>query len=246
MRVFISSVRRGLEEERDALPGLISAIGHEPRRFEDYTAQSMPSREACLRGVEGADAYVLLLGEHYGDRMAGTGTSPTEEEWTVARRRGIPILAFRKRDVAPDPDQAAFIMRIEDYAAGVFRGTFSTTAQLLTLVAAALREAATAPAALVWRPLTHAVAVPWQAFGRAFPSYGAILEVHLIPTAGSLLPATTLAALPNRLSRAGRDHGLFGEDRALDLVHSETGATATTRADRQAPMAAFVWRPRVV
>jgi Domain of unknown function (DUF4062) len=237
MRVFISSVRRGLEEERDALPGLIRAVGHEPRRFEEYTAQPVPSREACLRGVEEADAYVLLLGEHYGDKMPDTGTSPTEEEWIVARRRGIPILAFRKRDVAPDPDQAAFIMRIEDYAAGVFREAFSTTAQLLTLVAAALREAATAPAALVWRPLTHAVAVPWQAFGREVPSYAAILEVHLIPTAGSVLPATTLAALPNRLSRAGRDHGMFGEDRALDLVHSETGAAATTRADRQAPMA---------
>ena len=140
MRVFISSVRRGLEEERDALPPLIRAIGHEPRRFEDYTAQPVPSREACLRGVEEADAYVLLLGEHYGDKMPDTGSSPTEEEWTVARRRGIPILAFRKRDVALDADQAAFIKRVEDYAAGVFREAFSTTAELLTSVVAALRD----------------------------------------------------------------------------------------------------------
>jgi hypothetical protein len=28
MRVFISSVRRGLEAERDALPGLVKAIGY--------------------------------------------------------------------------------------------------------------------------------------------------------------------------------------------------------------------------
>jgi hypothetical protein len=237
VRVFISSVRRGLEDERDALPGLIRAVGDEPRRFEDYTAQSVPSREACLRGVEDAEAYVLLLGEYYGDKMPDTGTSPTEEEWTVARRRGIPILAFRKREVAPDADQAVFIRRIEDYAIGVFRGAFSSTAELLTSVAAALRDVTTAPPSLVWRPLTHAVAVQWQAFGRSVQSYAAVLELHVIPTSGSPLRATTLAALPTRLGRVGRDHGLFGEDRGLDLVHSEAGATATTRADRQAPMA---------
>jgi hypothetical protein len=55
MRVFISSVRRGLEEERDALPGLIAAIGHTPVRFEDFTAQTVPSREACLQGVKSSD-----------------------------------------------------------------------------------------------------------------------------------------------------------------------------------------------
>lgn len=237
MRVFISSVRRGLEEERDALPALIRAIGHEPRRFEDYTAQPVPSREACLRAVEEAEGYVLLLGEHYGDKMLDTGSSPTEEEWTVARRRGIPILAFRKRGVAPDADQAVFIKRIEDYAAGVFRGAFSTTAELLTSVAAALRDLTAEPAALVWRPLTHAIAVQWQAFGRSVPSYAAVLELHLIPTASSLLSATTLAALPGRLSRVGRDHRLFGEDRGLDLVHSEAGAVVAARPDRNAPTA---------
>ncbi|MFI5258880.1 MAG: DUF4062 domain-containing protein [Candidatus Limnocylindrales bacterium] len=237
MRVFISSVRHGLEEERDALPALIRAIGHEPRRFEDYTAQPVPSRDACLRGVEESDAYVLLLGEHYGDKMPDTGTSPTEEEWVVARRRGIPILAFRKRDVGPDADQAAFIRRIEDYAVGVFRESFSTTAQLLTAVATTLREVAAAPPALVWRPLGQPVNVPWKAFGQSVASYATVLEIHLIPTAGSPLPATTLEALPRRLSRVGRDHGLFSEDRALDLVHSEAGAAVTTRADRQAPMA---------
>ncbi|MBN7505241.1 MULTISPECIES: DUF4062 domain-containing protein [Mycobacteroides] len=52
MRVCISSARRGLEEERDALPGLISAIGHMPVCFEDFTAQTVPSREACLAGVK--------------------------------------------------------------------------------------------------------------------------------------------------------------------------------------------------
>ncbi len=37
------------------MPGLIQALGHEPRRFEDFTAQSAPSRQACLDGIEAAD-----------------------------------------------------------------------------------------------------------------------------------------------------------------------------------------------
>ncbi len=98
-KVFISSVRQGLEDERDALPPLIRAIGHVPRRFEDFTAQPVASREACLQGVEEADIYLLLLGQQYGEPIFDSGLSPTEEEWVVARRRGIPILVFRKRDV---------------------------------------------------------------------------------------------------------------------------------------------------
>jgi hypothetical protein len=105
VKVFISSVRHGLEEERDALPGMIQALGHEPRRFEDYSAQSVPSRQACLDGVEDADAYVLLLGQHYGDLLPDTGKSPTEEEFTVAKRRGIPMASNRAGGHSPKPSR---------------------------------------------------------------------------------------------------------------------------------------------
>src|SRR3954452_13975856 len=99
MRVFISSVRRGLEEERDALPGLISAIGHSPVRFEDFTAQPLPSREACLAGVATADVYLLILGPNYGYRFPDTGQSPTHDEWVAAQSAGIPRLVYRKEGV---------------------------------------------------------------------------------------------------------------------------------------------------
>ena len=42
MRIFVSSVRVGLEQERDSLRGLILALGHEPVLFEDFTAQPVP------------------------------------------------------------------------------------------------------------------------------------------------------------------------------------------------------------
>lgn len=220
------------------MPGLVQALGHEPRRFEDYTALPVPSREACLRGVEAADAYVLLLGPSYGDLLPDTGKSPTEEEFTVAKRRGIPILAFRKSGVAQEPAQAEFAARVEDYRTGFFRASFSTTAVLLTAVAAGLREVASAKAPLDWRPLAAPVAVPWEALrlgGKQ--TLGTVLEVHVIPVASTALPATALADLADRLARTGREHRLFGQDRALDVGSDEDSARAIARTDGRLPFA---------
>ena len=47
VRIFISSTRAGPEEERDSLPGLITARGHDPVLFEQFTAKAAPSRAAC-------------------------------------------------------------------------------------------------------------------------------------------------------------------------------------------------------
>jgi hypothetical protein len=80
VKIFISSVRSGLELERDALPGLIRALGHEPVRFEDFSAQAVPSRQARIEAVESSDAYLLLLGPHYGTTFPETRFQP--------RRRG--------------------------------------------------------------------------------------------------------------------------------------------------------------
>src|SRR5580700_1005949 len=113
--VFISSVRRGLEDERDYLPALLKASGHEPRRFEDFSAQPVPSRDACLAGVEAAEVYLLLLGRHYGEPLPDTGKAPTEEEFTIAKHRGMPILVFRKVGDSVDELQQDFITRVGDY-----------------------------------------------------------------------------------------------------------------------------------
>jgi hypothetical protein len=120
----------------------------------------LPSRQACLDGVEDADVYLLLLGARYGDPLPHSGKAPTEEEFTVARRRSIPILAFRKLAVAPEPEQEDFIVRVGEFATGRFRGSFSTTPELLA-AAAALREVEAIPPALQWTPLAHAPEVSW-------------------------------------------------------------------------------------
>src|SRR5262245_64580833 len=96
VKVFISSVRKGLEEERDSLPGLITALGHTPVRFEDFSAQATPSREACLAAVGSADVYLLLLGTNYGHVFPETGQSATHDEWVHAQRLGKRRLDYRK------------------------------------------------------------------------------------------------------------------------------------------------------
>ena len=128
--VFLSSVRRGLEQERDNLPALIQAIGHECKRFEDYTAQPVPSRQACLRGVDEADIYLLVLGGRYGEPVFDSGLAPTEEEFTRARHRGIPMLVFVKQGIEVEPRQQEFINRVEEYTGGRFRAGFRTAVDL--------------------------------------------------------------------------------------------------------------------
>jgi uncharacterized protein DUF4062 len=238
VKVFISSVRRGLEQERDALPGMIQALGHEPRRFEDYSAQSVPSRQACLDGVEDADAYVLLLGEQYGELLPDTGKAPTEEEFTVAKRRGIPIRAFRKRGVTLEPAQEEFVRRIEDYSTGVFRNGFANATELLPEVARAIRDLERAPTVLTFDPLAAPVKAPWKSFERyGWRSMATIVELISIPIGAAAPSATVLSSLPSRLARLGRDHGFFDESHALDTGVANSAAHAATKPDRNVPIA---------
>jgi Domain of unknown function (DUF4062) len=230
MKVFISSVRGGLEEERDALPSLVQASGHEPRRFEDYTAMNVPSRQACLDGVEDADAYLILLGERYGDPLPDTGKAPTEEEFTVARRRGIPILVFRKRGVEPESEQREFIARVEEYATGKFRAAFSTTPELLAEAVAALRELEKTPPVLKWTPLVDVPDVSWMVEPEHQRGYisglGAILELHVIPALrGARLKVGDLDNVARSLAALGRDMDHFTVGAALDIMNDGEIAT---------------------
>jgi hypothetical protein len=112
--VFLSSVRRGLEQERDNLPALI--------------------------------------GGRYGQPVFDSGLSPTEEEFTRARQRGIPMLVFVKQGVEVEPRQQAFIERVQEYTGGRFRAGFTSAVDLQPQVARALAELAAQQAPLVYTP----------------------------------------------------------------------------------------------
>jgi hypothetical protein len=162
MKVFISSVTHLLKEERAALPPFLKLLDHEPVRFEDFEAQDRSSREACLAGVEVADAYVLLLGPRYGTPFLDTGLSPTAEEFRRARQRGIPILVFNKSvDEEDEPAQVDFKSEVGHYVNGRLWRSFTDAASCNQAVGEALKalEAERGP---IPRTTPHQpVVVPW-------------------------------------------------------------------------------------
>jgi hypothetical protein len=230
MKVFISSVRRGLEEERDALPGLIAALGQTPLAFEDFTSRSMPSRQACVDGVNAADAYVLLIGPHYGHRFEDTGQSPTHDEWITAQRAGMPRLVFVKDGVEMDDDQREFYRSISNYMSGVFYNSFASTADLLTKVAAALRDLDAVPRPLTWSPLIEPVTPTWrrdfdpQADTNYVSALHAQLEVHIVGQPAQPRSARQMGELASVLAARVRSAGIVGDAQPVEVSQSEDGS----------------------
>lgn len=230
MKVFISSVRRGLEAERDYLPDLIRALGHQPLRFEDFGAQDLTSRGACLGGVQEADAYLLLLGPHYGGEMDDSGLSATEEEFNTATGRGLPMYVFKKRGINPDPEQEAFLARVGNYQEGRFWTEFTDNAELGVAVTKALQGHRPPAPPFAQQSLSGPVQVPWrreQASLLQPRDHIAVLEVHVLPIEQtSLRPVAALGDTATRLATDARQQGFFGHGDALDINADTTNAWA--------------------
>ncbi|WP_447925909.1 DUF4062 domain-containing protein [Georgenia muralis] len=234
MKVFISSVRRGLETERDYLPDLIRALGHQPLRFEDFGAQDLTSRGACLGGVQEADVYLLLLGPTYGGEMDDSGLSATEEEFNTATGRGLPIYVFKKRNITPDPAQEGFLSRVGNYQEGRFWTEFADNAELGVAVTKALQGHRAPTPPFAQQSLSHPVQVPWRSEQPALPQprdHIAVLEVHVLPIEQTTLrPVAALGHLSTRLASDARQQGFFGQGDALD-INADTNNAWAVRSD---------------
>ncbi|ACU76283.1 hypothetical protein Caci_7458 [Catenulispora acidiphila DSM 44928] len=228
MKIFISSARKGLEKERDSLPGLITALGHTPVHFEDFSAQSTPSREACLAALDSADVCLLLLGPNYGHIFPETGQSATHDEWIHAQVKGIPRLVFRKAGVKLEPKQHEFAQTVEAYATGVFRTTFEDTPDLQIKIAQALRELGSKPSPLEFKRLTQPLAISWTSAENGANSplsdRGALLETHVAPVDHSGYSAREMESLINSMQNRVRATHYIQNDVALSLSRSKDHA----------------------
>jgi len=92
---------------------------------EQFGAQPLSPRHACLQGVKKSDIFLAILGNRYGDET-GSGKSPCEEEFDEARQAGLPIFIFIK-DCERDEKQEAFRERITSYEEGYFVSFFDST-----------------------------------------------------------------------------------------------------------------------
>lgn len=228
MKVFPSSVRRGLEEERDAVAALLEAVGYEVIRFEDFGAVNATSRVACLGALADADAYVLLLGPHYGTAMADSDLSATEEEFNTARTRGIPSLVFKKNGVALDEDQAEFCQRVGSYTDGRFWAEFDSIASLGPQVLSSLRGLPLSAPTAVWRAVPAVAFAPVHATGGrrdgGQPQYSPILEVHVLPVQDvSLRAASASDGLAAEVMTTMRSTRFVGHADPLETVGDAGG-----------------------
>lgn len=236
MRVFLSSVRRGLEEERDALRGLIRAAGHTPVLYEDFSAQNEPSREACLKALAESDVYLLLLGPNYGHRFPETGQSPTHEEWTTASVAGKRRIVYRKLGVIFEPAQQELARLVESYSTGVFRDSFETTVELMTKVTAKLNGLDSIEAPLDYQVIGGTLSVTWRAdfdvdLRRETPA-GPILELHMCPIGGQPYTSRVMSKLGDSLVDRVRRSSLVDAQIALESHAGDNGAVVTAKFSR--------------
>ena len=146
MKVFVSSLISGMEDERAAVKRSILALGHEPVMAEDFGATASSPQIACLNGLRGSDVVVLILGPRYGGVQA-SGLSAAHEEYREANGKK-PVLVFLQAVVDLDIEQAKFVEETGGWQSGLFRVAYSSAEQLGDAVTRALHD---------WQ-LAHAVA----------------------------------------------------------------------------------------
>ena len=123
MRVFVSSVIRGMERHRAAVANAIESLGYSVILSEDFGASTDSPRRACLEPARTADLTIVLLGANYG-RPQSSGLSATHEEFREARDFGT-VAVLVQNDMDPEPRQQEFLREAQDWATGRVTDTFS-------------------------------------------------------------------------------------------------------------------------
>ena len=138
MKVFVSSVVKGMEADRDAAARAARALKHEVLRSEDFGASPSTPQQVCLGGVRAADVVLLLLGERYG-AVQPSGLSPTHEEFREAKDR-CSVLVFVKANASREPQQEQFLTEVQAWGSGLYTARYSDPEDLRDAVTSALHQ----------------------------------------------------------------------------------------------------------
>jgi hypothetical protein len=117
VRVFISSTKTGLEDERQAVHDALVANGHEPVWMEDFGSRGEDALETCLRELETCDVVVVIIGHWYGTIAQRLGLSYTEAEYERAEDPDVEVRvhAYVKEGFDAALDQADHPLRLRDF-----------------------------------------------------------------------------------------------------------------------------------
>ena len=154
LRIFISSVQGEFAEERAALRDYIRGDPLIRRFFEVFLFEDAPASDRrpdqlYLDEVERCDIYAGLFGTDYGSED-DEGVSPTEREFDHATEAGVHRLIFVKATGDErHPKMQALIRKAQ---AGLIRKRFSSLAELVAGLYAALVEYLESKELIRWGP----------------------------------------------------------------------------------------------
>lgn len=105
-RIFTSSTCYDLNEVRDSLYSFIDSLGYIPI-FSDkndvFYHPDLHSHDSCLKEIESCQIFLLVIGGRFGGNYKyDTTRSIVNAEYQAAKKLGIPIFTFIKREVHDD------------------------------------------------------------------------------------------------------------------------------------------------
>ncbi|MBZ4039027.1 DUF4062 domain-containing protein [Novilysobacter selenitireducens] len=226
MKVFVSSLISGMEEERAAVRRAIELLGHEAVMAEDFGARASSPQISCLQGLRGADLVVLVLGPRYGAQQP-SGLSATHEEYREARSHK-PILSFVQHGEA-ESAQAELIAESGSWEGGLYRDNFSTPEELHQKVTQALHRHELAHAAAPLDPTALArratELVPEPSRGHYSSDIAVQVALAAGPETSILRPAELEAPA---LRQAIQQESMFGPHPIFDISR---GTDSALRSD---------------
>ena len=102
-QVFISATFTDLKNERLAAQEAILKTRNLPVGMEQFSASEKSQWDLIVRDIDNSDYYVLIIGKKYGTEILDEGISWTQKEFEYAVKKGIPVLAFIKKEDAKTP-----------------------------------------------------------------------------------------------------------------------------------------------
>ena len=139
IKLFISSVQREFEKERNELAAYIrmdALLGRffAPFLFEELPAKDVSAQQAYLNEVADTEVYLGLFGESYGYEDS-EGVSPTEREYDKATAGHKYRIVLIKSAEQRHPKESALIKKVEQH---VIRKMFGSVEELKSAAYAAL------------------------------------------------------------------------------------------------------------
>lgn len=138
-KVFISSVQKELQIERDAVKNLIADDPLFSEYFIPYlfegrkTAKSHSAKKEYTQNAADCDIYIGIIGNEYG-KKGKDRISPVEREYNEAIGKCVYILIKGRNDSAREKETIKFLKRIKDEERGHCYERFETIEGMFEIV----------------------------------------------------------------------------------------------------------------